>query len=121
MYNLIDKQDKYISHRLFDGQSRKFVYLNLIVHDQLMHIQNAFREKINVSVSDEKLTAVRVGKTQSNISQPSAEHITRSMANLNLFKSKLQFDEQTTYPTPIKYRGFSLGRNSVERVTIRQK
>lgn len=51
------------------------------------------------------LTAVRVGKTQSNMSHPSAQQTTKSAAN----------------PTPIKYRGFSLGRRSVERCTIFQK
>ena len=49
--------------------------------------------------------AVRVLKTQSNISTPRQEHTTKS----------------TGYPTPIRYRGLSLGKISVQRLTILQK
>lgn len=46
-----------------------------------------------------RLTAVLVGKTQSNMSTPRAEHITRSTAN----------------PTPIRYRGLFFGSNPVHK------
>lgn len=52
-----------------------------------------------------KLTAVRVGNTQSNISTPSATQTTRSMAT----------------PTPIRYRGLCLSSIPVPRLTIGQK
>lgn len=48
--------------------------------------------------------AVRVGKTQSNISTPRAEQITKSSG----------------YPTPIQYRGLSFGSKSVQSDTTRQ-
>jgi len=47
LYNQIDKQDKYIDHQLNDDLFHRFVYLNLIVPYQLMHIQNAFEKKKN--------------------------------------------------------------------------
>lgn len=89
-----------------------------------------------------ELTAVRVGNTQSNISQPRATHTTKSTAylqnmrimivlmpehkTLNLIKTcwksfNISPEPRLTYPTPIRYRGFSLGKRSVLRVTIRQK
>ena len=40
-YNPIDKQDNDIDHQLNDDLFHRFVYLNLIAHYQLMHIQNA--------------------------------------------------------------------------------
>ena len=49
--------------------------------------------------------AVLVGNTQSYMSTPSAEQTTKSTAN----------------PTPIRYRGLSLGKTSVETETIFQK
>ena len=49
--------------------------------------------------------AVRVGKTQSNISTPKPAH--RAIS--------------TGYPTPIKYLGLFLGRNSQLYRTIRKK
>lgn len=52
-----------------------------------------------------QLTAVLVGKTQSNISIPKATQTTRSIA----------------IPTPIRYLGLLLSKISVPRLTIGQK
>ena len=56
-----------------------------------------------ISTTSEKLTAVLVGQTQSNISAPSATETTRSSG----------------YPTPITYRGFCSGRRLVHVCTLR--
>lgn len=106
VYNQIDKQDKYIFHQWYDDRSHKFVYLNLIVHDPLMHIQNAFFKKRNIlKFSKKNLTAVRVGNTQSNISQPRAEQTTRSMAKLFIWNKKILVSSkdkrQTQHPLNI--------------------
>lgn len=53
----------------------------------------------------QKLTAVRVGNTQSNMSIPRATHTTKSVAN----------------PTPIRYLGLFLSSISVPKLTIGQK
>lgn len=62
-------------------------------------------KKKTITKESSLLTAVRVGKTQSNISMPSATQTTKSAAK----------------PTPIKYRGLSSGSRSVHLFTIRQK
>lgn len=89
-------------HRLVAYPKRILIVLNLAVLDELMHIRISTNISYLFTINEKKnylLTAVRVGKTQSNISIPRETQTTKSAAN----------------PTPIRYLGLSLGKKSVHK------